>query len=104
MLLAVIKTGGKQYLVKEGDIIEIEKIPQKSGEKVEFKEVLAVFGDKFLLGKPLVAKAKVEAKVEAQLKGKKVVSLKYKPKTRYRKKTGARPLLTKIRISKIKID
>jgi len=45
MLFAVIKTGGKQYFVKEGDVIEIEKIPQGVGEKVEFSDVLAVFGD-----------------------------------------------------------
>ncbi|OQB44372.1 MAG: 50S ribosomal protein L21 [Parcubacteria group bacterium ADurb.Bin159] len=103
MLFAVIKTGGKQYFVKEGDVIEIEKIPQGVGEKVEFSDVLAVFGDKFLLGKPKVEEASVKGEVLAQFKTKKVVSIKFKSKTRYRKKTGARQEKTKVKINKIEI-
>ncbi len=103
MLFAVLKTGGKQYLVKEGDVVEIEKIPQKEGEKVKFKEVLAIFGDKFLLGRPNIKGASVEAKVVSQFKAKKVTAIKYKPKTRYRRKVGHRQQLTKVKINKIEL-
>lgn len=102
-MLAVIRTGGKQYIVSEGDKLEIEKIDKKEGEKIKFKEVLLVEKDgKVKVGNPLVKGAIVEAQVIAQKKGKKVKVVKYKPKTRYLVKKGHRQLLTEIEIVKIK--
>jgi large subunit ribosomal protein L21 len=100
----VIATGGKQYLVKEGDIIRVEKLDQEKGKKVEFDQVLMVEKDgEHIIGRPLVEKAKVVAKILKQDKAKKIIVFKYKSKKRYRKKTGHRQLYTEILIEKIKI-
>lgn len=102
MTQAVIKTGGKQYLVKEGEKIKIEKIEKKEGEEVEFKEVLFLEKDgKVKIGKPFVEGAKVLGKVLKQGRSKKIIVFKYKPKTRYRKKKGHRQPFTEVLIEKI---
>lgn len=104
MELAIIKTGGKQYLVKEGDILLIEKIIKEPGEKFLFEEVLAVFDsekDGLIVGKPYLKGFKIEAKVIDQEKGEKIYVVKYKPKVRYHKKTGHRQLYTRVKILKI---
>ncbi|MCD6410600.1 50S ribosomal protein L21 [bacterium] len=102
-MFAVIKTGGKQYLVKPGDKIKIEKIKNKEGEEVTFEEVLLVSEDgKTEIGKPLVDGAKVKAKVLEQGKGKKIIVFKYRPKKRYRKKQGHRQPYTLVEILEIK--
>lgn len=102
MTQAVIKTGGKQYLVKEGEKIKIEKIEKKEGEEIEFKEVLFLEKDgKIKIGKPLVEGAKVLGKVLKQGRSKKIIVFKYKPKTRYRKKKGHRQPFTEVLIEKI---
>ena len=102
MTQAVIKTGGKQYLVKEGEKIKIEKIEKKEGEELEFKEVLFLEKDgKVKIGKPLVEGAKVLGKVLKQGRSKKIIVFKYKPKTRYRKKKGHRQPFTEVLIEKI---
>ena len=78
-MYAVIKTGGKQYRVTEGETLKIEKLEVEPGKKVTFKEVLMVAdGDNVQVGSPLVAKATVEAKVISQGKGKKVHILKFR--------------------------
>jgi len=101
---AVIATGGKQYLVKEGDIIRIEKLDQEKGKKVEFDQILMVDKDgEHIIGRPLIEKAKVVGKVLNQDKAKKILVFKYKSKKRYRKKTGHRQPYTEILIEKIKI-
>lgn len=99
---AVIKTGGKQYLVKQGDILRIEKIDGKAGKKVVFKDVLLTFDDKGKteIGKPKVGK-NVQAEILAQERGKKVTVIKYKRKIRYRKKKGHRQYYTKVRVSRL---
>ena len=97
-MLAVIKTGGKQYLIKEGDKLKVEKLEGKEGDKLELENVLLV-GDK--MGTPLVDGAKVEAKILKQGRAKKVTVVKYKPKIRYKKTTGHRQLFTEIQIEKI---
>jgi large subunit ribosomal protein L21 len=106
---AVIKTGGKQYLVSPGDKIKIEKIEPsyakasegKEGE-IEFTDVLLVEKDKKIeIGKPVIENAKVVGKVLEQGKGKKVVIYKYKSKKRYSKKTGHRQLYTEVEIKDI---
>jgi large subunit ribosomal protein L21 len=101
-MYAIIKTGGKQYMVNEGDVLMVEKLDVESGAKVMFEEVLAVGNNGELnLGSPVVAGAKVEATVVENGKTKKVIVFKYKPKKDYRKKQGHRQPFTKVRIEKI---
>jgi large subunit ribosomal protein L21 len=101
-MYAIIKTGGKQYMVNEGDVLMVEKLDVESGAKVMFEEVLAVGNNGELqVGSPVVAGAKVEATVVQNGKTKKVIVFKYKPKKDYRKKQGHRQPFTKVRIEKI---
>ncbi len=101
-MLAVIKTGGKQYLVKKGDRIEIEKIEGKEGDEIEFTDILLLEKNKKVeIGKPKVEKAKVVGKILEQGRGEKVIIFKYKPKKRYKKKAGHRQPYTKIEIKEI---
>jgi len=100
--LAVIKTGGKQYLVKEGDLITVDKIEAKEKEKVNL-ETLMIFddqGNNLDLGTPTLTK-KVEAEVVSHSKGEKIRVARFKAKVRYRRVKGFRPLLTTLRIVKI---
>lgn len=100
---AVIKTGGKQYQVAKGDVLKVEKLPKaEEGKKIVFDEVLLLIDkDKVTVGKPYVAKAKVEATLVRNMKDKKVDVLKYKNKTRYRKTYGHRHQFTEIKIDNI---
>ncbi|MCD8048952.1 MAG: 50S ribosomal protein L21 [Clostridia bacterium] len=101
-MYAVIKTGGKQYQVKVGDVVFIEKIDAEDGAVVTFDEVLLVGGeDGVKIGTPTVEGAKVEAKVVGQTKGKKVIVFKYKSKKGYRRKSGHRQPYTKVEITAI---
>lgn len=103
MKLAVIKTGGKQYIVREGDKLKIEKIGAKEGDSFDFDKVLLVAGDKETrIGVPLVDGVKVSANVLKQGRGKKIIVFHYHSKTRYRKKAGHRQHFTEIKIEKIK--
>lgn len=102
-MLAVIKTGGKQYLVQPGDKIKVEKLEKKEGEQIEFSDVLlAKKGKKIDVGSPIVSGAKVEAKILSHGKGDKVIVFKYKPKKRYSRKIGHRQPYTEIEITGIK--
>ena len=101
-MYAIIKTGGKQYKVSEGDVITVEKLAAAVGEVVTFDEVLTVVNDADVkVGKPVVEGAKVTGKVEAQGKGKKIRIFKYKAKSNYRKRQGHRQPFTKVVIEKI---
>ena len=101
-MYAVIKTGGKQYRVQQGDVIFIEKIDSQADEAVTFDEVLLVGdGEQTKVGAPTVAGAKVEGKVLGQVKGKKIVVYKYKAKKNERKKQGHRQPYTKVEITAI---
>ena len=101
-MYAIIKTGGKQYKVAEGDVIMVEKLAAAEGEAVVFDEVLTVVADGDVkVGKPVVEGAKVTGKVEAQGKGKKILVFKYKAKSNYRKRQGHRQPFTKVVIEKI---
>lgn len=101
-MYAIIETGGKQYRVKEGDTLVVEKLEAEQGDTVTIDNVLAVSKDgKLIVGNPAVDGAKVEAKVVAQGKSKKIIVFKYKPKKDYRKKQGHRQLYTKLIIEKI---
>ncbi len=101
-MLAVIKTGGKQYLVKKGDKIKIEKLEGEVGDKIEFSEVLFQGNEKDVkVGTPHVAGAKVEGKILKQGKDKKVTGVKHKAKKRYKVKFGHRQMVTEVEIVKV---
>lgn len=102
MTFAVIETGGKQYLVSKGDKIQVEKLAGAAGEKVSFDTVLATFSEKdYTLGNPSVNGAVVEGKILSQGRGKKIHVLKYKSKSKYRRKIGHRQAFTEVEITKI---
>ena len=99
-MYAIIATGGKQYKVSEGDIINVEKLGVEEGEKVTFDQVLAVSSDGLKVGAD-VKGATVDATVVKNGKGKKVIVYKYKRKTGYHKKAGHRQQYTQVKIEKI---
>lgn len=104
MKLAVIKTGGKQYLVTEGQILKVEKIKADKSNKVKFDNILLVADDKtnkIDLGQPKVSGLTVEAEVLEQGRNRKVRVTKYKAKTRYHIERGHRQPYTKVKILKI---
>ncbi|HUT96043.1 MAG TPA: 50S ribosomal protein L21 [Candidatus Paceibacterota bacterium] len=102
MELAIIKTGGKQYIVSPKQTIKVEKLEGEEGDKVEFAEVL-LFEDKKIIeiGKPFIKGAKVTATISKQDRGKKVIVFKYKAKKRYQKKAGHRQFFTEVQINEI---
>ena len=100
MKLAVIKTGGKQYVVKEKDKVKIEKLDVEVGKDTKFDTLLVADGDKLDIGSP-VLKNKVEAKVIRHARTRKVMGVKYKPKTRQSTRFGHRQHFTEVEISKI---
>ncbi len=102
MKLAVIKTGGKQYVVTEGQTIRTEKVSAEAGKDIMFKEVLLYAdGRTVKVGMPDVSGAQVRGTVEEQGRSKKVTVVKYKSKTRYRRTKGHRQAYTKVSINKI---
>ena len=101
-MYAVIKTGGKQYRVQQGDVIYIEKLDSQAGDTVSFDEVLLVNKDEATtIGTPTVAGAKVVGKVLSQVKSQKIVVYKYKSKKNERKKQGHRQPYTKVEITAV---
>jgi large subunit ribosomal protein L21 len=100
-MYAVIQTGGKQYKVSEGDIINVEKLNVEEGQKVNFDQVLLVGGDEMKVGNPVVSGVTVEGSVLRNGKAKKVIVYKYKRKTGYHKKNGHRQAFTQVKIEKI---
>jgi large subunit ribosomal protein L21 len=105
MTYAVVQTGGKQYRVEAGETLLVAKLPgvAEAGAKVELDKVLMIGGDgETVIGTPMVAGAVVRATVaDADAKGKKLIIFKYKPKVRYRKKTGHRQHYTKLVVDEI---
>jgi large subunit ribosomal protein L21 len=101
-MYAVIATGGKQYRVQEGDVLDIERLDATSGAAVEFNEVLAIGdGADIQCGNPFINSAVVEAEIVEHFRGKKLTVFKMKRRKGYRKKHGHRQELTKIQITKI---
>jgi len=99
---AVIETGGKQYKVQEGQLVDVEKLPQAVGETVELDRVLLVSdGETLQVGQPIVKDAKVLATVAQQDKRRKVIIFKYHPRKRYRLKKGHRQPFTRLHIDRI---
>ncbi len=102
MKYAIIKTGGKQYRVSEGDEIEIEKIDTPEGKVVTFAEVLLLVDNKKIkIGQPQAKGARVKAKVLSHFKGQKIRVATYKAKSRYRRVKGHRQQLTRVKILSI---
>jgi len=95
---AIFVTGGKQYIVSEGDELFVEKLDAEAGKKIVFDNVLYVNGK---VGVPYVKGASVEAEVVKHGKQKKIIVFKYKAKKKFRKKQGHRQPYTKIKITKI---
>ncbi len=101
-MLAIIKTGGKQYIVSPKQKIKVEKLEGKEGGKVEFKEVLLFENDKIIeIGKPLIKGAKVLGTIIKQGRTDKIIVFKYKAKKRQQTKKGHRQAFTEIEIKEI---
>jgi len=101
-MLAVIKTGGKQYVVTPGQKIKIEKLDKKAGDEVVFNDVFLVEkSNKLDIGVPTVKGIKVIGKVIEQGKHKKIIVFKFKAKKRYKKKQGHRQPYTEVEITKV---
>jgi large subunit ribosomal protein L21 len=101
-MYAVIATGGKQYRVAEGDIIQIEKLDADEGSSIDFENVLMVGeGENVKIGAPYVEGSKVSATVKAQTRGKKVEIIKFRRRKHHQKRTGHRQYLTQVEITGI---
>lgn len=100
-MYAIVKTGGKQYKVAPGDIIDIEKIEAEDGDKVTLQAIAVIDGDKVEANPAEAAKTKVEAVVVSQFKGKKQLVFKFKKRKNYKKLRGHRQSLTRVKIETI---
>jgi len=100
-MYAIIKTGGKQYKVAEGDIIHVEKLGKETGEAVQFGDVLFVFDTEYKVGAPTVQGAVVKGEVLGETFGPKVQGVKYKPRKRKKHKFGHRQQYAKVKITAI---
>lgn len=101
-MYAIVTTGGKQYKVSQDDIINVEKLDAKVGDKINLDVMMLVDGDKVTNGNPLVKGAEVVAEVLAQGKEDKIVVFKYKAKKNYRRKQGHRQPFTALKIVSVK--
>jgi len=102
MKYAVVKIGGSQYKVAEGDEIVVDKIDGEKGKSLIFNQILLLVDDQRIqIGQPLLKEAKVKAEIVGQFKGKKIRVATYKAKSRYRRVKGFRPLLTRVKILSI---
>jgi large subunit ribosomal protein L21 len=106
-MYAIVETGGKQYRVKPGDTLAVEKLTGEPGEILDLDRVLLIAGNsdsETRIGSPGVAGAVVRAEVLAHFRGNKIIIFRYKSKVRYRRKTGHRQSLTRLRITDILVD
>lgn len=102
MAYAVVASGGKQYVARPGETIEVDRLPMQKDEPVAFDQVLLLADDgEVQVGTPFVEGAKVTGKVAGQVKGPKIIVFKYKPKIRYRRKQGHRQLYTQVAIEEV---
>jgi len=98
---AVIETGGKQYRVQQGDVLDVELLKKDSGDNVEFEALAISNGSELSIGTPVVSGAKVTASVVENFRGEKIYSFKKKRRKGYRRKIGHRQGLTKIKVEEI---
>lgn len=104
MRYAIMESGGKQYIAREGETIEVDRLPLEIGKPIEFDQVLLAVNDgKVMVGDPLVKGASVKAKVVDQIKAKKIIVFKYVPKQRYRRKAGHRQKYTRVVVDEISL-
>ncbi len=103
-MFAVIQTGGKQYRVTAGDIIEVEKLAGEAGDSITLDQVLSLSGDKLIIGTPTIAGALVEAQIISQEKADKVLIFKKKRRHNYRRKNGHRQRLTVLHITAVSLN
>jgi large subunit ribosomal protein L21 len=99
---AIVKVGGKQYRVEEGDSILVDRMRADEGDKVDLQPLLFADGDKSVLDSGELGRVKIQAVVTGHEKGKKIHGLKFKPKRGYKRRYGARSHLTRLEISSIK--
>lgn len=101
-MYAVVSTGGKQYRLQEGDVIQVEKLAGQAGDPVVFDQVLMLGeGEEARVGTPLVKGARVLGTILEQTKGEKVIVFKYKKRKMYRRKTGHRQPVTRVKVNSI---
>jgi large subunit ribosomal protein L21 len=105
-MYAILETGGKQYRVQPGDTINVERLFAEPGETLQLGSVLLLAGDgeRVRVGTPSVPGAVVQAEVLEHARGDKIIVFRYKSKVRYRRKTGHRQALTRLRITDILVD
>jgi large subunit ribosomal protein L21 len=105
MKFVIVEQGGKQYRAAEGETIDVDRLPNEEGEALTLEDVLlSVDGDKVTIGTPTIKGAKVQAKVLNHFKGRKILVFKYRPKQRYRVKTGHRQQYTRLLIESIETE
>ncbi len=100
-MYAIIETGGKQYTVREGDVVRVERLAVEEGATYTFDKVLALGGDNAKFGAPLVEGASVSAEIQTEGKGKKVIVFKKKRRKRYKRTAGHRQFFTEVKITGI---
>jgi large subunit ribosomal protein L21 len=104
MNYAIIEAGGKQYVAREGETIDVDRLPQAEGDSVQWKDVLLLVQDsKVTVGTPTIKGASVKGKVVSQFKAPKILVFKYKTRERYRRRFGHRQWYTKVQIDKISV-
>jgi large subunit ribosomal protein L21 len=101
MAYAVIRSGGKQYRVAEGETVRIDRLAGAAGEKVSFDDVLLIGGDTPKFGNPKLSGASVDAEIVGEVKGDKLVVFKFRKRKRSRKKAGHRQHFTAVKITKV---
>jgi len=101
MATAVIRTGGKQYSVSEGDTLSVELLAGNAGDEIEFSDVLLIGGETPKIGAPLVDGAKVKAQILDQGRGERLVVFKFKRRKRFKRRNGHRQYLTSVKITSI---
>lgn len=101
-MYAIIKTGGKQYKVREGETLKVEKLPAEVGDSIDFDQVMMIAdGDKINVGAPLIEGGKVTAEVTEHGRGKKIMIIKFKRRKHHRKQMGHRQSFTEIKVTAI---
>ena len=101
-MISIFESGGKQYLVSKGSVIQVEKLAGEAGSTITFDKVLFTSaGSDANVGKPYISGASVQGKVLKQGRSRKIHVLKYKPKSKYRRKIGARQAYTEVEITKV---
>ena len=105
MNYVIFEKGGKQYKAVEGESVEVDRLPLDIGATVDLDQVVLVSNEKGVqVGKPFVKGAKIKAKIENHFKGPKVIVFKYRPRQRYRVKSGHRQSYTRLKIEKIAVN